>query len=207
MEKIAQETVEKEAFFKLSYGLYVLCSGNNGCVINTVMQVTDKSPRILFAINSESCTASGLHVGDAVTVSVLTEDTPFSLIRHFGYQSGWKVDKLAGRQDPQDARGVPYLAEHSCAMIGAVVEAAIPCGTHTVYFAAVKEARTMSEQAPLTYADYFANVKPRAGASVAEKKGYVCTVCGYVYEGDHLPADYVCPVCHRGAEVFEPLEA
>lgn len=208
--------IEKEAFFSLSYGLYLLCARSggkdNGCIINTVMQVTDRSPRILFTVENTRYTAEMLHVGDAISISVIDESAPFELYRHFGYQSGRDVDKFAGRHDPRDIRGIRYLGEHCVCMIGAVVEAAIPCGTHTVFFAAVKEAKRISDARPVTYSEYFERIKPKGAQQKPSSKeqteaGYVCRVCGYVYHGEELPDDFVCPVCHRGADVFERLQS
>ena len=208
MEQINERPIQKEAFFQFSYGLYLLCAKDgereNGCIINTVMQVTEKPYRVLFTVNNENYTAQMIGVGDAVTLSVLAKDTPFSLIQHFGYQSGRDVDKFAGREDPKDADGIRYLREHSAAMISAVVESAIPAGTHTVYIASVTQAETLSQAEPLTYAEYLSSVKPKK-AETEKKKGYVCKICGYVYEGEELPEDFVCPWCKHGADAFEPI--
>ncbi len=201
--------IERDAFFKLSYGLYLLCTHtdgkDNGCIINTVLQVTDTPPQhILFTVHAQTLTAKSIHVGNAITVSVLDETAPFSLYRRFGMQSGRTMDKFASMDTPRAQNGVRYLQEYACAMISATVQSAIPCGTHTIFLAAVTEARTLSEHPPATYAYYQTHVKPpTATATKKTTNRYVCTVCGYVYEGEQLPPDFVCPWCHHGAEVFE----
>lgn len=200
--------IERDAFYKLSYGLYLLCTRSdgkdNGCIINTVLQVTDAPQHILFAVHAQTLTAESIHPGDAVTVSVLDRTAPFSLYQHFGMQSGRTVDKFADSHAPRAQNGVRYWNEHTSAMFSATVQSAIPCGTHIVFLAAVTEARTLTATPPVTYAEYQAHVKPKATTSANETENtYVCTVCGYVYEGEQLPPDFVCPWCHHGAEVFE----
>ena len=209
MEQMNQAPVQKEAFFRLSYGLYLLCAKDgeraNGCIINTVMQVTEQPWRVLFTVNNQNYTAEMLREGSAVSLSVLSKDAPFSLIRQFGYQSGRDVDKFAGRNDPKDANGVPYLGEHSCALISATVVSVSVVGTHTVYVADVSGAQVLSDAEPLTYAGYLSSVKPQKQETEEKKKGYVCRICGYVYEGEELPEDFTCPWCKHGADAFEPL--
>ncbi len=206
--------IQKEAFFKLSYGLYLLCTchdgRDNGCIINTVMQVTDQNPRILFAVNNANYTAEYLHIGDAVNISVLDKEAPFSLYEQFGYQSGREVDKFAQMETPRDANGIRYLPSNACATISAIIESSVPCGTHTVYFAVVSEAKLLSDKPSVTYDDYFRNVKPKPQLNETEQKKdakstYVCQICGYVYEGDELPPDFVCPWCKHGADAFEKV--
>ncbi len=199
--------IEKETFFKLPYGLYLLCARQgeriNACIINTCMQITEEPYRVLFALNNATYTAELLHVGEACNLSVLSPGAPFEIYRHFGYQSGREVDKFAGRQDARDGFDLPYLnGEYACAVIGGVITSAIPCGTHTVYVVAVREARVLSSESGITYEAYRQHVKPQQVHN-AFKTAYVCRVCGYVYEGEELPPDYVCPVCHHGADAFE----
>lgn len=209
MEQMNQAPVQKEAFFQLSYGLYLLCAKDggkdNGCIINTVIQVTEQPFRVLFTVNNQNYTAQMLKEGSAVTLSVLAKDAPFSLIRQFGYQSGREVDKFAGRNDPKDANGIPYLKEHSCAVISATVASVSVVGTHTVYVADVSGAQVLSDAEPITYAEYLSTVKPQKQQTEEKAKGYVCKICGYVYEGEELPKDFVCPWCKHGSDAFEPL--
>ena len=158
--------ISEEAFKRLSYGLYLLsvhASGvDNACVLNTVMQVTDQPKRILFALGNDTYTAELLHVGDKCNVSVLSEDTPFSFFRLFGYTSGRKLQKLTSENSALASNDTRYPTEHVTALICATVTASIPCGTHTVYLADVTEARELSGKPPLTYHYYQARVKGTA---------------------------------------------
>ncbi len=202
------DSIQREALFRLSYGLYLLAArsegGDNACVINTAIQVTDAPCRILFAVNRGNHTASLLAAGEAISLTVLSEGTPFSVYRRFGFQSGRDTDKFADLTPVRDSAGVPYLADTTSAVISAVIESVIPCDTHLVYLASVTEARVLSDIPPVTYTYYQQHVKPAAkAASEREQRRYVCTVCGYVYEGEALPPDFVCPVCKHGANVFE----
>ena len=197
-----------EAFFRLSYGLYLLSvnrnGANNACIINTAIQVTDTPKRILFAVNKENLTALMLRVGGVCNLSALSESAPFELIRQYGFQSGRDTDKFAGQEVLRASNGTLYPAAHVSALICATVVNAIDVGTHTVFIADVTEATVPCNEPPMSYAYYHAHVKPQKPAASA-KKGYVCKVCGYVYEGDPLPDDFICPLCKHGASDFEPL--
>ena len=130
------------------------------------------------------------------------------LFRRFGFQSGRDVDKFAGRTDPTSENGLRYIDGPANALISGKVEQAIDCGTHMLYIALVTEARKLSDAPSMTYAYYFANVKPKPQPKPAEAKprrGFVCRICGYFYEGDELPPDFICPLCKHGAADFEPV--
>ena len=130
------------------------------------------------------------------------------LFRHSGFQSGRDVDKFAGRTDPTSENGLRYIGGPANALISGKVEQAIDCGTHMLYIALVTEARKLSDAPSMTYAYYFANVKPKPQPKPAEAKprrGFVCRICGYFYEGDELPPDFICPLCKHGAADFEPV--
>ncbi len=205
-----ENKVEPNAMFKLSYGLFVLTARDgekdNGCIINTVMQITDNPKRISIAVNKANLTHDMIDKTGCFNVSVLTTEAPFSLFEHFGFQSGREVDKLEGYAHVQRAEnGLYYLTQYSNAFISAKVIQATDYGTHTVFVADVVEARVLSHAPSLTYDYYFANIKPKPQPVAPDKKGYVCKICGYVYEGDTLPEDFICPLCKHGAEDFEPL--
>ena len=157
--------ISEKAFFRLSYGLYLLSvhtdGADNACILNTVIQVTDKPKRILFALEDRTYTASLLHVGAECCVSVLAEDTPFPFFRHFGYSSGRDIQKLDDQNSLPAANGARYPRDHAVALIAATVHASIPCGTHTVYLADVCEARELSGKPPLTYKHYQDRIKKR----------------------------------------------
>ena len=140
-----------------------------------------------------------------LTVSVLSNDAPFSLFRQFGFQSGKDTDKFDGSfATKRENNGLLSLNEYTNAVFLSTVSEIVDVGSHLLFIADVDDAYTVTDLPSLTYADYFAYVKPKAETPKA--KGYVCKICGYVYEGENLPADFVCPLCKHGAEDFEPIE-
>ena len=201
--------VANEALFRMSYGLYVLTARengvDNGCVINTATQVTDKPKQIAIAVNKANLTHDQiLHTG-TFNLSVLDTSAPFGLIRRFGFQSGRDADKFEGMEERRTANGLRCLPEHTNAVLSARVVEARDCGTHTLFIAALTEAQACPGEASMTYQYYLDHVKPRPQPMEEKKTGWVCKVCGYVYEGETLPADYVCPLCKHGPEDFERL--
>lgn len=204
--------LDPTALFTLSYGLYVLTAREGGrdlgCIVNTVTQLTENPTRIAVSVNKRNFTNEVIQRTGLFNVSVLTEAAPMDLFRHFGFQSGRDVDKFAGRADPVSENGLRYLDGPVNALISGKVEQAIDCGTHMLYIALVTEARKLSDAPSMTYAYYFANVKPRPQPKPAQEKprrGFVCRICGYFYEGDELPPDFICPLCKHGAADFEPV--
>lgn len=204
--------LDPTALFTLSYGLYVLTAREGGrdlgCIVNTVTQLTENPTRIAVSVNKRNFTNEVIQRTGLFNVSVLTEAAPMDLFRHFGFQSGRDVDKFAGRTDPVSENGLRYISGPANALISGKVEQAIDCGTHMLYIALVTEARKLSDAPSMTYAYYFANVKPRPQPKPAEAKprrGFVCRICGYFYEGDELPPDFICPLCKHGAADFEPV--
>ena len=200
--------VEPNAMFKLSYGLFVLTAKgtrDNGCIINTVTQITDTPKRISIAVNKANHTHDLIMNSGVFNVSVLTTDATFALFQRFGFQSGREVDKFDGFADvARSENGLYYVTQASNAFISGKVIQTLDYGTHTVFIADVAEAKVLSNAPSLTYAYYFEHVKPKP-AALSEQKGWVCKICGYVYEGDELPADFICPLCKHGAEDFERL--
>ena len=205
----ADAPVEQNAMFSLSYGLFVLTARDgakdNGCIINTVTQLTDTPKRISIAVNKANYTHDMIKKTGVFNVSVLSNDAPFAMFQHYGFQSGRDVDKFAGVQGMARAtNGVYYLPYCTNAFISARVTQTIEFETHTLFIADVTEARQLSEVPSMTYAYYFANVKPKP-SKLKEQHGWVCKICGYVYEGEDLPADFICPLCKHGAEDFEKV--
>lgn len=201
--------IDKKSLYSLSYGLFVLTSndGNkpNGCIINTCMQITDSPCQICVCVNKANYTAETITKTRRFAVSILTTSTPFSVFERFGFQSGRETDKFSGMSGYSFTEsGLPYLTENCNAFIEAEVKQEIDCGTHIMFIAEVTQAQTLNSEESVTYAYYFANIKPKPEA--AKKKGYVCKICGYVHESDVLPDDFVCPWCKHGAEDFEPIK-
>ena len=201
--------LDPTALFNLSYGLYVLTAREDGrdcgCIVNTVTQLTENPTRIALSVNKQNFTNEVIQRTGVFNISVLTEAATMDLFRHFGSQSGRDVDKFAGRTDPTSENGLRYIGGPANALISGKVEQAIDCGTHMLYIALVTEARKLSDAPSMTYDYYFSHVKPKPQPAAEKKVGWVCKICGYVYEGEVLPPDFICPLCKHGAEDFEPL--
>ena len=205
-----EKKIEPSAMFSLSYGLYVVTANDgkkcNGCIINTAMQVTDSPKKISIVINKANYTHDIIISTGIFNLSVLTIDTPFKVFEHFGFQSGRDADKFDGYEHVEKSEnGVLYLTEYSNAFISAKVIETRDCGTHTIFIAEVTEAAVLSNAASVTYQYYFDNIKPKPIPVEDTKKGFICKVCGYFYEGETLPDDFICPLCKHGAEDFEPV--
>ena len=207
-----ESKVDNNAMFKLSYGLFVLTARegdkDNGCIINTAAQLTDSPKRIQIAVNKANHTHEMIQRTGVFNVTVLTESVPFKIFQQFGFCSGRDTDKFAdvGYQD-RTANGLRYLPENANAVISGKVVESYDWGTHTLFVAEVTEAKVLSDDRSVTYQYYFDHIKPKPAPAVeGEKKtGWVCKICGYVYEGEELPEDYVCPLCKHGPEDFEKL--
>ena len=200
--------IDNTAMFKLSYGLFVLTANeggkDNGCIINTAMQVTDIPKQICIAVNKKNLTCEMIMATGVFNVCVLTESTPFGIFERFGFVSGRDKNKFADLADTRRTEnGLLALTKNTNAFISAKVCQTVDCGTHMMFVAEVTEAEVLSSEKSVTYEYYFANIKP---APQKKAKGYVCKICGYVYEGETLPADFECPWCLHGAEDFEPIK-
>ncbi len=194
------------ATFKLTYGLFVLSAKDgekdNGCIINTAIQVTSNPMRVSIAVNKENLTHDMIMQTGEFNVSILSQSTPFSVFQNYGMQTGKTADKVA-KDAPRAKNGITYVPEVSCGVISGKVIQTLDVGTHTVFVADITEDIVLSEELqPVSYEYYRNNIKP---APEAKKKGFVCTICGFIYEGDVLPEDYICPICKHGVEAFEPL--
>ncbi|MBQ8618703.1 MAG: flavin reductase [Clostridia bacterium] len=198
-----------KALHKLTYGLFLLTAQaegrDNGCIINTAVQVANDPTRISVAVIKGGCTHDMLLRTGRFNVSMLTEDAPFGLFRHFGMQSGRAVDKFATFADVQrSANGLYYLTSGANAYLSCEVVATTDLGSHTLFIAEVTDAEVLSQRPSCTYAYYQSDIKQKPAP--LKKKGWVCSVCGYVYEGDEVPEDFLCPLCSHGKEDFVPLE-
>lgn len=200
------------ALFDISYGLFLLSAKyagrDNGCIINTVIQATSTPLRVTFTVNKGNLTHDMLLQSGLFNLSILTENSKFDLYQRFGLKSGREVDKFADfTAYERSVNGLTYLTEGVNALLSGKVISTLDCGTHTLFLADLTEARKLSNEPSVTYAYYREHIKPKPSAEARQKKGWVCTVCGFVYEGEELPPDYICPVCKHGAEVFVPLGA
>ena len=197
--------MDNTALFKLSYGLFVLTARqdgkDNGCIINTAMQITDDPKRIQIAVNKANLTHDMVLATGEFNVSVLSQEAVFWVFQHYGFQSGRDVDKFANIPEARTSNGLRYVEGCTNAVISGKVVTTVDCGTHTLFIADVTDAKLLSSEPSMTYQYYFDQVKPKPQPSQAGK--WVCKICSYVYEGDQLPADFICPWCKHGAEDFE----
>lgn len=196
-----------KALNQLTYGLFVAASKYdkkmNGCIVNTVMQVTANPLQIAVCINKDNLTCEIAQKSKMISLSILSETAPFSLFQNFGFQSGRNADKFVGYPFKMTRQELPYLTEHTSAFIDCTVKDIMDLGSHTLFICTVNDCDVLSNEKAITYSYYHEFVKPKPDAS--EKKGWRCTVCGYVYEGEELPEDFICPLCKHGVEDFEKI--
>lgn len=198
---------DPSSLFRIGYGLYVLTTRaekDNGCIVNAVMQVTDTPKRLAVAINKQNLSCDTVSETGVMNINCLTESAPFEVYRNFGYQSGRDADKFAGINYERSENGLIYLPENNAAFISLKVDQALELSTHKLFICDVTDGRVLSDETAVTYDYYQKNIKPKP--EKPKRKGYICKICGYVYEGDELPADYVCPICKHGISDFEPIE-
>ena len=191
----------------LSYGLFVCTAKDgekdNGCIINTVTQVASTPNRISIAVNKANYTHDMILKTGKFNVSILSEAATFDTFKHFGFQSGRDTDKMAGIEFSRSENGLVYITNGCNGFISGDVYQTFDVGSHTLFIADVVDGAVFDKTASATYAYYFSNIKPKPEAP--KKKGWVCTICGYIYEGEELPADFICPLCKHPASDFKPL--
>ena len=196
------------ALFNIGYGLYVVTARDgdkdNGCIVNTVSQVTNTPNRIAVCINKKNLTHDMVAKTGVMNVNCLSTDAPFSVFEHFGFQSGRDVDKIIGEGILRSDNGVAFLGHYINSFMSLKVEQTVDLDTHSMFICSVTEARVITDVETMTYTYYQNNVKPKPETD--GKKGWVCKVCGYVYEGEELPDDFICPLCKHGVADFEPIE-
>ena len=204
------ETADKNdltALFRIGYGLYVVTSNDgkkdNGLIVNTVTQVTNTPNRIAVCINKQNYSHHIIRQTGIMNVNCLSVDAPFKVFEDFGFRSGRNADKFDGSTVLRSDNGLVFLSKYINAFMSLKVEQYVDLETHGMFICTVTEARVLSDKETMTYTYYQNNVKPKPDTE--GKKGYVCKVCGYVYEGDELPEDYICPLCKHGAADFEPI--
>ena len=196
------------ALFRIGYGLYVVTSNDgkkdNGLIVNTVTQLTDTPNRVAVNINKKNYSHHIIKQTGIMNVNCLSVDAPFSVFQQFGFQTGRSVDKFAGQKICRSDNGLVFLDKYINAFMSLKVEQYVDLGTHGMFICSVTEARVMNDLDTMTYTYYQKNVKPRP--QTEGKKGFVCKVCGYIYEGDELPEDFICPLCKHGVIDFEPIK-
>ncbi|MBP3291584.1 MAG: flavin reductase [Clostridia bacterium] len=201
-------TVDNTALFNIGYGLYVVTSNDgtkdNGFVCNTVCQVTNTPNRVAVTINKQNYSHDTIKATGKMNVNCLSTEAPFKVFEVFGFQSGRNVNKFEGCTPFRTENGLVRLPKYVNAIISLEVEQYIDLDTHGMFICAVTEAQNLSKVETMTYTYYQSNVKPKP--QPAKKKGWVCKICGYVYEGDPIPSDFICPLCKHPASDFEPLD-
>ena len=196
------------ALFKIGYGLYVVTSNDgkkdNGLIVNTVTQVTNTPNRIAVTINKDNYSHHVIKQTGIMNINCLSTDAPFSVFETFGFKSGRNVNKFEGCTPLRSDNGLVFLPRYINSFMSLKVEQYVDLDTHGMFICSVTEARVISDRDTMTYAYYHANVKPKP--QTEGKRGYVCTICGYVYEGEELPEDFICPLCKHGVADFEPIK-
>ncbi len=202
------EKIDNTALFKIGYGLYVVTSKqdekDNGLIVNAIMQVTNTPNRVVVAINKLNYSHDVIKNTGVMNVNCIDTTAPFSLFERFGFKSGRDTDKFNGLDFSRSDNGLAQLNGNVNAVLSLKVETYTDLGTHGMFICSVSEAKVLSENPTMTYDYYQNNVKPKKQAE--KKKGFVCKICGYVYEGDTLPADFICPLCKHPASDFEPIQ-
>ena len=209
-KNVQESTADKnnlKALFNIGYGLYVVTSkdGNrdNGLIVNTVSQVTNAPNRISVTINKQNYSHHIIKQTGVMNLNVLSQDAPFEIFERFGFQSGRTADKFKGMEVHRSDNGLVFLSQYVNSFMSLKVEQYVDLGTHGMFICAITESRVLSNVETMTYSYYHANVKPKP--QTEGKKGWVCKICGYIYEGETLPDDFVCPLCKHGPADFEKL--
>ncbi len=196
------------ALFNIGYGLYVVTCNDgkrdNGLIVNTVTQVTNTPNRIAVTINKENYSHHVIKQTGEMNINCLSTEAPFSIFENFGFQSGRTVDKFESITPLRSDNGLAFLPRYINSFMSLKVEQYIDLDTHGMFICSVTEARVINTAETMTYTYYQKNVKPKPATE--GKKGFVCKVCGYVYEGDTLPDDFICPLCKHGVADFEPIQ-
>lgn len=196
--------MNKDVMFKISYGLYVLTAKendkHNGCIINTLQQITDSPLRVSITVNKANHTHDMIMRTGEFNVSIISEKASFDMFKHFGFQSGRDVDKFADYPMGTAENGLAYILNGVNGYISGKVTSFLDLGTHTMFIADVAGGEVLNDDASATYDYYHKNIK---NVPAAEAKGWVCKICGYVHEDSVLPEDFVCPWCKHGAADFE----
>lgn len=196
------------ALFNIGYGLYVVTSNDgkkdNGLIVNTVTQVTNTPNRVAVTINKDNYSHHVIRQTGVMNINCLTVEAPFSVFEDFGFRSGRNTNKFEGSEPLRSDNGLVFLPRYINSFMSLKVEQYVDLGTHGMFICSVTEARVISDKETMTYTYYLNNVKPKP--ETEGKKGFVCKICGYIYEGDELPADFICPLCKHGAADFEPID-
>lgn len=204
--------MDSKAMHKLTYGLFVLTANDNGkhngCIINTAIQVTSNPNCISIAVNKSNLTHDMIKENKKFNISIISQNANFELFKRFGFQSGRDVDKFEGFTGyKKGLNDVNYITEGTNAYISAWVQEMVDLGTHTLFIAAVTNMEVLNDVPSASYEYYQNNIKPQPQKTEvkSDKTVWRCKVCGYEYEGEELPEDYICPLCKHPASDFEKV--
>lgn len=199
---------DPKALFNIGYGLYVITVNDgkrdNGLIVNTVMQVTSSPERIAVAVNKSNYSHDVIKNSGKMNVNCLSTDAPFSVFEAFGFRSGRDTDKFEGCTPLRSENGLAVLPKYINAFISLSVKEYVDLGTHGMFICEIDESEVKSKLESMTYTYYHKYVKP--APVPAKKKGYICTICGFIHDEDEIPDDFVCPICNHGREVFEEIK-
>ena len=202
--------MDNKSLFKLTYGLYIISANYNGkdnaCIINTAVQVANNPDKISVSVAKGGLTCDMIAASGKFNISSVTTEADFSLFEHFGMKSGRDIDKFEGFTDVvRSENGLYYITKASNAYISVKVTQSLDLGSHMLFIGEMTDGEVLSDKESCTYAYYHANIKPAPKASSEQAKGWRCTICGYEYEGEELPPDYICPLCKHPASDFERI--
>lgn len=199
---------DPKALFNIGYGLYVVTVNDgkkdNGLIVNTVMQVTSSPERIAVAVSKSNFSHNVIKDTGKMNVNCLSTDAPFSVFEAFGFRSGRDTDKFEGCSPLRSQNGLAVLPKYINSFISLSVKDYVDLGTHGMFICEIDESEVKSKLESMTYTYYHKYVKP--SPAPAKKKGYVCTICGFIHDEDEIPDDFVCPICNHGREVFEKIK-
>ena len=200
--------IDSTALFNIGYGLYVVTTNDgkkdNGCIVNTVTQLTSSPERVAVTINKANYTHDTVKEMGVLNVNCLSVDAPFKVFEAFGFKSGRDTDKFSDCNPARSENGLAVLPKYINAFMSLKVESYVDLGTHGMFICSLTEAKVVSDKETMSYTYYHKNVKPKPKTEAV--KGYLCTICGYVHDEPELPDDFECPLCHHGREVFEEIK-
>lgn len=201
-------TIDSKALFNIGYGLYVVTTNDgtkdNGLIVNTVTQVTNTPDRVAVTVNKSNYSHDTIKKTGKMNVNCLSTEAPFKVFEAFGFKSGRDTDKFKDCSPIHSENGLVVLPHYINAFMSLEVEQYIDLGTHGMFICSITESKVISDVETMTYTYYHKNVKPKPNTE--KKKGYVCKICGYIYDEGELPKDFICPLCKHGAEDFEEIE-
>lgn len=205
-----ESKIDTKALFCIGYGLYVVTSNDgkkdNGLIVNTVMQVASNPEKIAVTISKANYSHDVIRKNGIMNVNCLSTEAPFKVFEAFGFVSGRDKDKFADCSPNRSDNGLVVLPHYINSFMSLEVLQYIDLGSHGMFICSITEAEVISDEETMTYSYYHKNVKPKSAPKAEEKKGYICTICGYIHDEDELPEDFVCPICKHGASDFEKIQ-